>query len=59
MQSQNSAIFSQKTGSLRKGLKSLAEVVYVDAPFAVEAEDEAAAKDAGGVAEGGRSWWQW
>lgn len=56
---QNAEIFSQKTGSLRKGLKSIADLCYIDAPFPVVDGDVEAAKEAQGAAEGGRSWWQW
>jgi len=47
---QSAEVFRNRIGSIRKGLKSQAEFVFVDAPYLAEA-DEQAARDAGG-----RSW---
>ena len=46
--------FAGKVGSLRKALKSRAELIFIDAPHRVEAEQSAsdAAPDA-------RAWWSW
>ena len=56
---QNAAVFRSRIGSLRKGLKSRAEFFFVDAPYLVEAADDAetAESDGGGSAGAGRSWW--
>ena len=47
--------FSGKIGSLRKALKSRAELIFIDAPHHVEAEQsisDSAAVDP-------RAWWKW
>ena len=56
---QNADVLRSRIGSLRKGLKSRAEFFFVDAPYLVEAADdaEAAESDGGGSAGTGRSWW--
>jgi hypothetical protein len=57
---QNAEVFRSRIGSLRKGLKSRAEFFFVDAPYLVEAADDAEAAgsdDGGGSAGAGRSWW--
>ena len=51
-------VFNQKTGSVRKALKSLAEFHYVDAPHeALAQEADAAAYGAGSSTR--RAWWTW
>lgn len=47
-------LFSQKLGSMRKGLKSIAEFYFLDGPFPIAKEE---AVKYGGV-ENGRSWMQ-
>jgi hypothetical protein len=49
-------MFRERIGSMRKGLKARAEFEFVDAPFPLTAESAEAA-GAGGMREGGRSWW--
>ena len=57
--SQNGQFFRIKTGSLRKACKSVAEFVYIDAPFDATADFlgdiDAIAGDRGQPL----SWWQW
>ena len=51
-------VFNQKTGSVRKALKSLAEFHYVDAPHEAKLQEaEAAANGPGAGAR--RAWWTW
>lgn len=53
-------VFRSRIGSLRKALKSRAEFVFVDAPFAVAPEAtsaQAVAESGGSSGAVGRSWW--
>ena len=57
---QNSDIFKSRIGSMRKALKSRADLVFVDAPYLVapaEADDQAVAESGGAAGAQGRSWW--
>ena len=49
-------VFKSRIGSLRKGLKSRVEFVFMDAPYSVEAADVDELQENGG-GEQGRSWW--
>lgn len=48
-------VFRSRIGSLRKGLKSRVEFVFLDAPFLAEAADADELRETGG-GEAGRSW---
>ena len=54
-------VFNQKTGSVRKALKSLAEFQYVDAPHeALQQDVDASAYGAGNNSNSQRrAWWTW
>ncbi|KAG2497705.1 hypothetical protein HYH03_004442 [Edaphochlamys debaryana] len=54
---QNAEVFRSRIGSLRKGLKSRVEFVFVDGPF--EAQGLPGDEEEVGGGAGGRSWWQW
>lgn len=56
---QHGSLFSSKIGSFRKGLKSRAEFVFLDAPFEVTADESDLTAQAGDAREGGRCWWRW
>ncbi|DBA79095.1 TPA: Ovarian cancer-associated protein 2 [Trebouxia sp. C0004] len=52
---QNAQEFAAKIGSLRKALKSRAELIFIDAPHHVEAEQSICDPAAGDP----RAWWKW
>ncbi|XP_046397911.1 esterase OVCA2 [Ischnura elegans] len=51
---QNASIFREKTGSLRKMLKKIAEMVYITAPLQVSEDDF---RNESGTVVDGRGWW--
>jgi hypothetical protein len=52
-------VFRARVGSLRKALKSRADLVFVDGPHAVTAVDSGLAAEAGGADTHQCAWWSW
>ncbi len=52
-------IFRARIGSLRKALKSRADLVFVDGPHALTATDDSLAAEAGAASANQRAWWSW
>ena len=52
-------VFRARVGSLRKALKSRADLVFVDGPHAVTAADGVLAAEAGAASTHQRAWWSW
>ena len=55
---QNADSFRGKVGSLRKALKSRAELIFVDATHLAPSVDTSELRSAGGT-ESPRAWWTW
>ncbi len=52
-------IFRARIGSLRKALKSRADLVFIDGPHALTATDDSLAAEAGAASANQRAWWSW
>mmetsp|Transcript_6014 Transcript_6014/g.15745 ORF Transcript_6014/g.15745 Transcript_6014/m.15745 type:complete len:250 (+) Transcript_6014:139-888(+) len=55
---QDAQTFRSRIGSMRKGLKSRADFVFVDAPHMISDVSDEVVASAGGQSAG-RSWWAW
>ncbi|KAK9844194.1 hypothetical protein WJX81_007736 [Elliptochloris bilobata] len=56
---QNAEVFRARVGSMRKALKSRADLIFVNGPHAVTITDATLAAEAGGASVEQRAWWSW
>mmetsp|Transcript_15387 Transcript_15387/g.43030 ORF Transcript_15387/g.43030 Transcript_15387/m.43030 type:complete len:251 (+) Transcript_15387:67-819(+) len=56
--SQDAQVFRNRLGSMRKALKSRAEIIFLDAPWVIGDVSNEVVASAGGRADG-RTWWTW
>ena len=56
---QSGEVFWSRIGSLRKGLKSRAEFIVVDAPHKIDGSFDEQLQAAGGTRDSPRAWFRW